>query len=102
MKPPGRANLIKGEIQSIAAAVGGIMIIAGLGIFGLQFYSWLRDGRWEALPLSRFLPGSDLKAWRESSDWRGLHKMFLLLLDFSSAMALVFVGSWIFFKNHRD
>jgi hypothetical protein len=94
MKLLSREDLTpKKAIQSVRMTIGTVMIVAGIGIFGLQCYSWLRSGEWMSVSLIDLWPNSE--SFRQ--DWRGLYKMFNAI---PSALVLFVLGIWIASKSH--
>ena len=80
-----------------------VCIITSPCIFALQIYTWLRTGEWLSLPLWRTLNwlGVPWEPLITIEGWAGVSKIFLLLLDISTALTFLFVGFLVIVLNPR-
>ena len=86
--------------DSWGCAILGICILSAVSIFVYQGYIWFRMGSWLSLPTSKFilplLPDEILNWLLEPTDWVGVAKVIIWLLDIPFSLMLLIVG-FLFF-----
>ena len=80
----------------VALLMGGLLVVAGLGLLGWQCLGWLQTGAWEphsALQILYDISFIKMGWYNSPSSWVGIHKM----LDwFNGGVAVMLFGSIVF------
>jgi hypothetical protein len=100
---------MKTLVRGLFVYLSAILVFSGFAIVGLQVFGWLRNGKWDALPLL-LLVGALFQviapaylAWlNDPQSWHGLHKLVMGALDFPLAFILVGTGIWIALRLPAD
>ncbi len=73
-----------------AAAIGGILLLSGLGILGLQVLDFLSSGTWRAFTLIDLASVFTSNSWLwKPEKWLGVHKILSFI---PAAATLIIVG----------
>lgn len=78
---------------------GALLVLAGLGIFGLQIFAYLKSGEWAKLPLKMLVVfgPADFESWiNHPTNWLGLHKIVNGMLELAPlSLCALALGIWM-------
>lgn len=85
---------IRRFLAGIVVLTGGLFVLAGIGVFGLQAYGYLRYGDWVSRPffdlILPYIP------WlRAPESWFGLHRIVREVFDFLPVSLLLLLLGWL-------
>jgi len=88
-KTQERISRLFGELIYLA---GFLLILTGVSVFFYQCYFWLKSEIWLEMPLRKILAIDEIPFDNLKTDWKGIQKIVLWLIEQSSALAITIIG----------
>lgn len=81
-------------LAGIIVFIGGLFVLAGLAVLGLQIFAYLKLGDWKPVPVLE-LVSPHIPWLRNPQSWFGLHNIISDALDFVPVSLLLFLAGWL-------